>query len=187
MFVPLVLPIQITAVLFLVALFAICLFAREARSASIALVLAVLLFIPSCLGIGFIVDALRYGQFEYKTAAEIKDPYLKIPPTATSVTVQKYASGHECRFTCEQEALLKYLDTVVDRRKQFANPEPFKRDQQNSDDTLRMMWDQDFGQRGWSMPNDVVRYQGWRSARGAGFDVWYSPSSQTGFISAGYW
>ncbi len=139
------------------------------------------------MGIGLIVDAIRYGQFEYRTAAEIDDPYVEIPHNSTEITLHKYASGHEVRFTSEQEDLVTWMHSVVNRRQQLANATPFEKYQALKGDDLQRLWDHDFGRRHWPMPDDVVRYQGSRSARGSGFDVWYSPSSRTGYVRAGYW
>ena len=185
---PIVLPFQITVLVFVVALVAIGVFFRRKTAFAIALMFSFILFIPSCIGIAFIVDAVRYGHFEYATAVEISDPYVDVPKNARSVTLYKYSSGHEIRFASEKEELEKWMEAVDNRRKDFMAYKPFTRDNAIVENEGRKQsFESLFGRRGWSMPDDVVRYSGWRSARGSGFDVWYSPSTRTGFIHAGYW
>lgn len=188
MFAPVVLPFQITVVVFVVALVAIRILLRRKTALAIALLFSFLLFVPSCIGIALIVDAIRYGQFEYATATEIDDPYVKIPKSARSITLHKYSSGHEIRFACEYEELVTWMKSVDDRRNQFAATTPFELDKGLVDAKVRRQsFGNLFARHGWSMPDDVVHYKGWRSARGSGFDVWYSPSNSTGFIRDGYW
>lgn len=188
MLAPIVLPFQITAVVFIVALVGLGILLRRKTAFAIVLMLSFVLFIPSCAGIAFIVDAFRYGQFEYTSAAEIRDHYVDIPMNASSVTLHKYSSGHEIRFNCEPEELAAWTEAVDSRRKDAFDYRPFKLDEGAiSNDSRKQSFESLFGRRGWSMPDDVVCYKGWRSRRGSGFDVWYSLENKTEFVRAGYW
>lgn len=147
------------------------------------------LFLPLLLAVGFVVDAFRYGEFTYASAAEIGDPNVEIPATATDITLYKSASGHTVRFQVDQELLLRWMDSVAQKRREYTSDNTaFVRDAEEPDlEFRRYLFDTAFGHYDWPMPADVVRYQGWRSGRGGGYDVWYSPATRTGFIAAAYW
>jgi hypothetical protein len=185
---PIVLPFQITVVLFVVALVSIGVFLRRKSAIAIAMMFSFILFIPSCAGIAFVVDAFRYGQFDYTVATDIRDPYVDIPKNAKSITLHKYSSGHEMRFICEPGELITWMEVVDNHRKNWIDYKPFKLDEGLiSNDGRKRSFENLFGRRGWTMPDDVMCYNGWRSGRGSGFDVWYSPTTKTGFVHAGYW
>lgn len=188
MFAPIVLPFQITLVILVVVLVSIGVFLRRKSAKAIALIFSFILFIPSCAGVAFVVDAFRYGQFNYTSATDFRDPYVEIPKNAKSITLHKYSSGHEMRFTCEPEELASWMEAVDKHRKNFIDYEPFELDEGlASNEDRNRFFESHFGRHGWKMPDDVVCYKGWRSGRGSGFDVWYSPTTKTGFVNAGYW
>lgn len=193
MFAPLILPLQFTciAVPFLMfGVFAILMRRMKSQAKSIALTILIgcLLFVPALVVVGICVDAVRYGRFEYANGSQIRDPYVEIPQSATNITLHKSSMGHSVRFSIDEAALREWMDTVTKRRRKFANATPFERDEPLGNSTLaHRYWHQIFGQHGWAAPADVIRYKGWRSGRGAGFDVWYSPELHTAYIDAGYW
>lgn len=193
MLAPLILPLQINCVVVaLITLAAAVLWDRQAKRAVSAVALGFLtgfiLFIPSLFVVGAVVDAWRYGKFEYASGAEIRDRYVEIPESATNVTLHKYASGHEVRFQVDEVTLLAWMDFVTKKRGDFSKATPFEREEQStSGDFSQHEWERRFGRRHWARPADIVRYKGWHSGRGAGFDVWYSAESQTAYISASYW
>ncbi len=193
MFAPVILPLQMTCVVVaLMTLMAAVLWERQTKRVLLSVALGFLtgfvLFIPTLFVVGAIVDACRYGKFEYARGAEIRDPYVEIPESVTNVTLYKYASGHEVRFQIDEATLLAWMDSVTKKRGEFSKATPFEREEQStSGEFSQHEWEWRFGRRHWARPADIVKYNGWHSGRGAGFDVWYSAESQTAFISAGYW
>lgn len=147
------------------------------------------LFLPILILTGEIVDRVRYGTFQYESATEIHDPYVRIPASARDIILHKYASGHRARFSVEPADLTNWMASVVEaRRKEIGQTAPFE--EQNSSFNFEGragIFESRYSRTGWKMPPDTVWYQGWRSGRGSGFDVWYSPATREGFVDAAYW
>ncbi|HET6425123.1 MAG TPA: hypothetical protein VFG20_15660 [Planctomycetaceae bacterium] len=194
MLAPLVLPLQITCVVVgLLSLIVAMLWQRIAKRPRISfflmLVTSIGLFVPTLLVVSLIVDEARYGKQEFATGAQVVDRYVEVPASATNIILHKYASGHELRMNVDEDALLAWMDAVTKKSQQFArDATPFEKDESfGRGEYFRHIWKTRFAKYGWEAPPDIVQYKGWRSARGSGFDVYYSPQSQTAFISAAYW
>ena len=185
MFAPLVLPFY-ASILLSFGLFAgMAEIHRRTSNGSPVLpfVVTTIMYIPVFLLSALAVDYFRFGVFSYEYASNISDPYVEVPTDSKNVVVNKYSSGHEAKFEVSLGNLEQWMVDVAERRRTH-NPKatPFKEFSEGQE-----FWGPRFERLGWDCPNDVVFYQGWRSGRGGGFDVWYSPGSQTGFISASYW
>lgn len=137
---------------------------------------AAVLFLPLLLGVGEIVDRFRYGIFTYATATEAIDKYVSLPPEATSISVVRYASGHEARFSISEIDLRRWLRTLPP-------PDPTLTWLGTAQERLHRR----IGAHGWAIPTDIEFFPGAVSARGGGQDVYYSPSQQLAFITAAYW
>ena len=186
-----ILPVQIACLTTMLVVASVYLLLWRYRSVAVAMqgaaAAAVVSFIPILMIVGEIVDSRRYGQFQFERAAEVGDPYVRLPDSATGITLHKYASGHEVRFTVDPPALANWMESVAQsRRDESGKPTPFQ-ESPTDWDRGATRFQNAFGRHGWTMPDDIVRYDGWRSPRGGGFDVWYSPSAQEGYIRAGYW
>jgi hypothetical protein len=180
MFAPVILPVQVT-VLVIVG-FIICATALlPRRGYSSGKVLAycclgsVALFVPSCVAIGFVVDLFRYGEFSYRRASEITDPYIRIPKSATDIMVFKFASGHDLRFSVAEADLLTWLGEVsaerADEKKRYTFGASYRR----------------FSQHNWMISEAMDMYASPTSPRGSGFHVWYSRESGIACLDALYW
>ena len=187
MFAPVVLPIQITFFLMVALAFALTFafrrFTNQPVLASFGACCA--LGIPILFLVGAIVDSFRYGKFLHPDASKLNDGYVQLPADATEITLHKYASGHELKFTTNKIALETWMDSITEKRRRYTDATPFVLDQPS--DNQSQEFADDFRRHGWKYPNDAVKYRGWRSARGGGFDVWYSESEHLAFIRAGYW
>jgi len=190
---PILLPLQITAiVLFLLAAAVYVYLNRRSKNQTTAIVLAgifgLVAFVPALIGIGFVVDMVRYGTFTYESARQIQDPSVQLPAQAQDIELHKSASGHEVMFSVSHSELQTWMSDLTKQRRSYTDATPFVRDETlNAPATAIGFWEMEFGQRGWECPKDVIRYQGWHSGRGAGFDVWYSPVAERAFIRASYW
>lgn len=148
-----------------------------------SLAACLLLGIPMLFLVGSIVDSIRYGEFYHPDAAQLNDGYVELPKDATDITLHKYASGHELKFTTNKASLEEWM---ADQRLEYSDATSFqledsRPDFQAEEFSLR------FGELGWSFPVDAVVYRGWRSGRGGGFDVWFSETQQSACISGSYW
>lgn len=186
-----ILPLQITCVIVLLVVAGTYRVLRRSRkvapAAQLAAATGVVAVVPILFLVSGIVDSFRYGVFRFERAAEIGDPHVLLPESATGITLHKFGSGHEVRFTIDPPGLASWMESVANRRRdQLGQPTPFQEQPKDGHGDLRD-FENEFGRNGWTMPADVVRYRGWRWPTGAGFDVWYSPSTQEGYIRAGYW
>jgi hypothetical protein len=184
---PFLLPAQVTAILLgglviLAATFAPLVRIRRWRVALAAGLIAIVLFVPTCVGVGFALDSVRYGDFHFDRADEVWDDHVRLPPQAVDITYHKFASGHYARFTVDEWDLREWLRTFP----------PPSGDGAPSGPTSASDFEFAFSNVAWTAPSDVAagrgrRYLGPRASNGAGFDVWYSPETREAFVSAGYW
>ena len=183
MFAPAILPIQVAFLVLVVLAFMLPLLLRRftKHAVPIGCGLCLLGSLPILFGVGAIIDSIRYGEFNFENADRLNDGYVELPTDATNITLHKYASGHELKFSTNRQSLEKWMEDWVDRLSKFTDATPFE-----LGGSVGRFSDR-FGQHGWKRPSDTVVYRGWRSGRGGGFDVWYSEREKTAFISAGYW
>lgn len=196
MFASLVLPFQITAVLFLVVLVVSNLWVRKGKFVVLSLLAGVLLFIPSCVGVMAVVDAFRYGKFEYATASEInQDPYIELPPNAKQIVLHRNSGRHIARFEIGTEELLAWLEKMRALRPDL-NPKQIQdkafevADKRGRKEMLasRSDWFADeFFETEWEFDPEMRKYHVMRSDRGGGYSVWHAPDSGVAYLNAGYW
>ena len=154
---------------------------RLTAAVIVSTVVALVASIPLGGIVAIVVAAVRYGTFEYDSAAAICDYNIDIPPSATNITLNKTVSGHKARFTITERELTTWIGTVIAKR---AN-EPMV---DYVPDTLTPEdFDSKFGQMGWEYPPDNYGLFSPISANGAGFLIWYSPVQQMAYMDAGYW
>ena len=108
MFVPLVLPFQITCVLFLVLLVTGLFVFKKSRGFVFLLLALWVLF--AAVGVMTVVDEFRYGEFRYATAAEVNDNYVRMPDSAVDIHLFRQAGGHEVSFGVEQTELVSWMN-----------------------------------------------------------------------------
>ena len=189
---PFVLPVEITFWCF-VAFIAIATLAAPAlkwkrpRAFLTAVSVAVVAFIPSCAGIKTILDARRFGLFEYAALADVRDARVEryLPPAATAITIEKQPMGYRARFSIAEDDLAAFLDEHWTRYGKG-------RDERGGAtiDTSRRgreLHDLHFGDLGWPPLEDTVEYRGPIADNGAGFWLWYSPKQGMAYQYAGYW
>ena len=111
MLAPLVLPFQITLAAFAVLWCVGALILRKPTRIAWLSLAAVLLFIPSCVGVMAVVDLQRYGRFDYAAVSEIPDDgYIELPATATDITLYRNGAGHWAKFTIDTPSLRSWID-----------------------------------------------------------------------------
>ncbi|HBN77436.1 MAG TPA: hypothetical protein DD473_16845 [Planctomycetaceae bacterium] len=133
MFWPLILPIKITIVLLTVFVLFSPLFAsfmkwKRGKTFLIVTLLSIFAFIPSCALIATITDHFRFGLFEYESYAEARDPRIQqyLPPAATKISLNKYASGYEAKYEITEPDFHTYLDGLWE---QYGQLSAIKREQ----------------------------------------------------------
>lgn len=192
MFWPVVLPFQITLVsMGILVIIRTGLAASNGRRPVGTFVmttgLAMLCFIPSCAGIAFLVDTQRFGITHYSDHQSIWNFHApkSIPTSATEITIDKFASGHRARFKISESDLESWLDEIWKEWGDSSVIERKFRDDRsvvNATDFLNEFRDYD-----WKPAAETIRYGGPFSARGGGFEIWYSPSEEIAYQRCSYW
>jgi hypothetical protein len=62
---------------------------------------AFIAFIPSCNGIMSMLDARRFGVFQYATFGDVRDFLVEryLPKAAKAITLEKTAMGHRAKYS----------------------------------------------------------------------------------------
>ncbi|MBL9147840.1 MAG: hypothetical protein JNM94_04030 [Phycisphaerae bacterium] len=181
---PFVLPAQVTFLLLVLSVIVAILVAPKAGArrwaAGVATgLVGVFLFVPTCIGVGFALDPIRYGEFHYATAKEAGERHGRLPPQAVDITLHAYASGHDARFTIDEDDLREWWRTFPPST--YSGPQP------STPEAVAESLPSHFGRYGWTPPRDTVVFEGPRAANAAGFTIWYSPSERVAYLSAAYW
>jgi hypothetical protein len=149
--------------------------------------LSLVTFIPSCCVVMRVIDARRFGVFEYAVFDQVSDWRVEryLPPGARGITLEKRAGEFRARYTIDEVQLRAYVDASWHR---FGDRSVTKRvdvssRRVTSSDELRDR----FGDLGWPPLEDARELVGPSAPNGAGFQVWYSPSQRTAYETAGYW
>lgn len=194
-----VLPFQITASIFVVV-WIVAVWRLQKRIAFITVSL-LLLFIPACTGIKSIVDAFRYGRFEYASALDVPaDGYIKLPPSATQIVLYRDGAGHRARFSISTELLRTWIDEQRALRPDL-NSSPNDQEWEIKPDAkavgaidlsdhlelVQQLFRQRFPDTNWTFDPAMIHVTVTRSDRGGGFSVWHVPATGETYLSAGYW
>lgn len=194
MLAPLVLPLQITVAIFAVVWIGAALVLKTPKRMASLTLAAMLLFIPSCAGIMAIVDAVRYGRFDYPSAADIpRDGYIELPESAVKIALYRHASGHRARFSIDTESLRTWIDERRSQRPDLNHAhddDEWTASTDQSPDGLRLkqeIFSRRFPDTGWLYDPKLVELHVSRSDRGGGYTVWHNPASGDTYLSAAYW
>ncbi len=189
---PIVLPFQITACVILgliVLATALAPLAKRRRIPTLFAfsALGLLAFVPSCIGIKSVIDARRFGVFNYATFDEVNDFRVEryLPPTARNITLDKYAQGFRARYAISEAELTAYLDELWAK---YGDRSSSKRGELAAMATVdREFHKLRFGDLGWPPLDDATERFSPTAENGAGFSVWFSPKEGFAYEQAGYW
>ncbi len=190
---PLILPFQITVALMIALLIAVLWFGarrkwRSGRKISAAVLLPLLLFVPSCVATSYVVDHYRFGMFHYDNFDSIHDFRVEryMPPAATDISVYKHphGNGYRARFTISEADFDAWHTSFWEKYAEYAIN---SRDDDNRAPSSSRQFDQWFGEFNWSMPGDCVQYHSPVAGNGAHYTVQYSPDRQQAFLNSCYW
>ena len=189
---PLVLPFRLTAVglaacTVMVTVIAALLRRRPLRTFVICLLLSLVSFIPICSVIMSRIDGQRFGTFKYSSFDEVDDFRVEryLPRAATNITVDKQASGYRAKFHITNEELNDFLDGHWKRYGDWSAVPRGELSTSNPADPKTHH--RQFGDLGWAIMNDATERFGPSAPNGAGFSVWYSPTSEIAYQRGYYW
>jgi len=189
---PLVLPFQITFCVLagLVALltsFAPVLKWKCRAALGVSLGLAFVAFIPSCTGIMTIVDAQRFGVFEYDSFSEVDDFRVErfLPTQARGITLDKFAVGHRAKYSISESELRSYLDGLWH---QYGEYSAIPRDELGDGASASAeSFDYYFGDLGWPALENAIELHSPVESDGGGATYFFDPTTNTAYHRAGYW
>ncbi len=192
MLVPFILPLKITTAILLLLIVTAIVVAptiRIRRSTGFLgfSILALFCFPFLFTIVASVVDSYRYGVFQYSSVDAIKDRRvdLYLPPSARDLIIDKQGNGFRARYKITKEQVVQFLDA------QWSEYGPYsvsKREESVDDsEGTRAMHDLWFGNLSWPYLKDATVYRGPTSARGTGFELWYSERNQIAYQRMGYW
>lgn len=189
---PSVLPAQITLALLAACVGAATVLAPRAKLKRLRVfrasgLLSLVAFIPSCCLVMRVIDARRFGVFEYAAFDQVADWRVEryLPPTATGITLEKKPMGFRARFRIDETGLRSYVDACWQDFGDRSVVKPENISEVTGSEVLRLR--DLFGDLGWPPLSDAKYYSGPRGRNGSGFEVWYSPSQKIAYERAGYW
>lgn len=116
---PIVLPVQLTfgimvAMIAISTLLAVAFKWKPIRVFVGSIALAFVAFFPSCTGIMSVLDARRFGVFQYATYGDVRDfrIYRYLPDSARSIILEKTAMGHRARYSISEPEMRDYIDRL---------------------------------------------------------------------------
>ncbi len=186
------LPFEITSVLFAIIVVGLCLKFRRAKARLLIVFAAAILFIPSCIGIMSIVDHYRYGRFEYSTAADIPkndtNRHVSTPAGATDIVLYINGSCHRMKFSIAPGELMDWVAEL--RGGTQESPEPLADNEMILSDQEKAVmaeyerkeFESRFDGVGWIYDPAMRQY------KIGSYRIWHVPDSDVAYLSSsGYW
>lgn len=142
----------------------------------------------------FVVDAFRYGKFEYATTGDIPTKgYIELPAAATNIVLHRQGNGHQARFSCDTESLRAWVEERRALRPDLngspkANEWIVAADLDPSFQQInKRRFAFNFSNTGWIYDSGMAKIYVSRSSNGGGYTIWHTPASNETYLRAGYW
>ena len=189
---PLELPVKITfwlliALVLLATLGSVRLNWAPRKTFVIASLMAFVGFVPSCSIVMKIVDARRFGIFNYASYDEVQDFRIErfLPPAARKITLEKTFIGHRAKYTIHESDLKSYVEGLWDvygkysavPRTSLNDGEPVQQEEVT----------QRFQDLSWPPMNNAIKYHSPVEGDGGGATYYFEPSTGMAYHRAGYW
>ena len=161
---------------------------KTSKTFLVSTLLALVAFVPSCTGIMYVVDGMRFGNFEYATFADVKDFRAEryLPRSAAKIKMQKHANGYRAQYLISDASFHAYLDSlwneygkysVVKRGEMSGDGEPASREE----------LEHVFSDLGWNPLENAIEYYSPTEADGGGATYYYDASDGVAYQRTGYW
>jgi len=189
---PLILPAQITFWLLLAVVASLTALAprvnwKRGHAFNISLVVALLAFVPSCTGVMTILDAQRFGIFQYSSFTDIHDLRIQrfLPTQAQSIELEKYAWGHRAKYSITQSELTQILDGLWHK---YGPSSATPRDKLDDGKTVTdESFKHVFHGLDWLLPPEAIEFRSPVERDGGGATYFFDPKTETAYHRAGYW
>ncbi len=161
---------------------------RRGKTVRVSSALAMVALVPSCTGIMFVVDKMRFGTFEYATIQDIDDFRARryLPPAASDITMHKQASGYRARYSISAPELHAYLDHLWDT---YGEASAVERDQRLGEGEIasKEMQELFFTELGWDPFENATVYCSPVEADGGGATYYFDSNAGIVMQRTGYW
>lgn len=189
---PIELPVRITfwimiALIGVSTLIAVALKRKPVRVFLASTMLAFIAFIPSCTGIMALLDARRFGVFQYANYAEVQDfrIYRYLPPTAQSIALEKTAMGHRAKYLISEAEMRDFVDLIW---RKWGDGSAIERTGLREGEVVKPdEMDYLFRDLGWPPLSNAIRFHSPVAGNGAGAQYFLDVSSGIVYHRAGYW
>lgn len=187
-------PLEITCWLVGAAFFAATVYAIWSKSLTwkfVCLLLAILplAFIPSCIGVQYVLDEFRFGLFHHSNFDEVRDFRIEryLPPAARNIDLFKNygGNGFRAKYQISHDELMKYLDETWEQwgeRSAISRSDLARPDQSFADLELR-----EFSDLGWALQGEVEILRSPVEADGGGATYYHDPKTGSTLQRAVYW
>jgi hypothetical protein len=189
---PIVLPVQLTfwimlAMIAIATLAAVALKWKPNRVFVGSVALACVAFIPSCTGIMSILDARRFGVFQYASYGDVQDfrIYRYLPDSARSITLEKTAMGHRAKYSITEAEMRDYIDRLW---KECGENSATARSELEEGQVVKPEEiEYQFRKLGWPPLTNAIRFHSPVQRDGGGAEYFFDLSTGTAYHHAGYW
>jgi hypothetical protein len=189
---PIVLPVQLTFLIMLAMIVISTLLAVALKWKRIpvfvgSVALAFVAFIPSCTGIMSVLDARRFGVFQYATYGDVQDfrIYRYLPISARSITLEKTAMGHRAKYSITEAEMRDYVDWLW--RECGEGSAIARSDLEEGESVKPDEIEHQFRELGWPPLTNAIRFHSPVQGDGGGAEYFLDVSSSTAYHRAGYW
>lgn len=149
--------------------------------------IAFVAFIPSCAGIMSVLDAHRFGVFQYASYKDVRDFRIEryLPPAATKITLEKTPMGHRARYTILEADLNAYLDELW---RAYGEASASSRDELGEGKPANVEeFEFAFAGLNWPPLQNALSYSSPVEPDGGGATYYFDPATSVCFHRAGYW
>lgn len=153
----------------------------------ISTILACLAFLPFCMGIKSILDAQRFGIFQYAAHDDVDDFRIEryLPMNARDITLDKSMMGHRVRYSISKTDFMQYLD---EQWRKYGESSAISRDEMpNGTAVMPEMFNQHYGDLNWPPLGNAREYSSPIQGDGGGATYYFEEDSGMAYHYAGYW
>lgn len=151
-------------------------------------IVATVTFIPSCTGILYVVDRVRFGYFEYPTFSAVRDFRAEryLPTTAINIKMHKQENGYRAQYEISDANFQAYLNQLWDQYGKFSAVERGKMSGEGSP-VSQQEFEHVFSDIGWKPLQNAVKFHSPTESDGGGATYYFDPKAGIAYQRTGYW
>lgn len=190
---PLILPAQLTFWLMLALVVTATVVSswrgwKRSKAFYLTLSFAILAFVPSCVGVMWVVDSVRFGDFHYDGFADVPDFRSRryLPESATNIQMRKHANGYRARYEISDSDFHNYLDNMWSEYGQYSSV-PRDGMSGEGESVTPEAFNQIFKGLEWQCPVAAIQYYSTSEPDGGGATYFFDAEAGLAFQHTGFW